>query len=149
MLAAFINLLNLNFQAISNFSECPNCDVPFKSEEVILVHAEGEDLKLMQSRLEAKLSSDAIKKENKKRAAQKASDDPCKQPSPESAADMQAAVSKKKSKLSATDGPLNSREMKQSNSFKSLFHTNDGRQKLDPNRGFWSETTHSYFFKGT
>ena len=124
-------------------SVCPNCDASFTSEDVVIVHAEGEDLQLMQSRLEAKLAQEALKKE-KKRAASKM--DPF---SKESTDDKSVGVDKKRSKTSVKNGPLNTVEMKQSNSFKSLFHTNDSRQKLDPNRGFWSETTHSYFFKGT
>ncbi|XP_063726415.1 replication termination factor 2-like [Symsagittifera roscoffensis] len=124
-------------------SMCPNCDASFTSEDVVIVHAEGEDLQLMQSRLEDKLAQEASKKE-KKRAASKM--DPF---SKESSDGQSVGVDKKKSKTSVKNGPLNTVEMKQSNSFKSLFHTNDSRQKLDPNRGFWSETTHSYFFKGT
>ena len=122
---------------------CPNCNTAFKSEDVVIVHAENDDLKLMQSRLEARLLEDAQKKleKNRKRSSKNSSD--------------QLPTSNKKLKAGdygeskKSESELNTVEMKQSDSFKSLFHSKEGRQKLDPNRGFWSETTHSYFFKGT
>merc|ERR1712062_932770 len=104
-------------------SKCPNCDVAFKSEDVILVHAEGEDLKLMQSRLEAKLAHEALKKENKKRNSSKMSETSNGNKTVDSTTHESTLpiVQKKIKSSNLQDSELNTREMKQSSSFKSLF----------------------------
>ena len=51
---------------------CPNCNKEFDPSDVIVVHAEGDDLELMKSRLESKaLEQEARKREKEREKSRK------------------------------------------------------------------------------
>jgi hypothetical protein len=131
-------------------SECPNCNKSFSSEEVIIVHAEGEDLELMTSRNEARVSVAGCEK--RKRSKTTKSSLPIKKSNPEQTeTGISSSTTSNKPVKPTSDKPGKTQPKtseKNSAAFNSLFHKS-GSKKLDPNRGFWSETTHSYYFAGT
>ena len=177
---------------------CPNCNKEFDPSDIVIVHAEGDDLELMRSRLDAKALEleetrrrkrelKAVSKrkllqngleystshstqedgpENKKMKMAEVSSNPatdsvsnsnslnsqnrCKVDEKAKQKEGGSSVLAAQKVPKASELSLNTEEMKTSQSFKSLFHKHKNTgNTLDPNRGFWSQTTHSYFFKGT